>query len=79
MMVFAAPKSPLPSPPPQAGEGTEGPRATMASARAGTPGALRPAPSPACGGGVGRGRVPFALSDGCGPVRPEPQDYADDR
>jgi hypothetical protein len=56
-------KSPLPNPPPQAGEGTEGP---MTVARAGTSGALRPAPSPACGGGVGRGCVPPVPRQGSG-------------
>jgi hypothetical protein len=72
MGLGAAPggsKSPLPSPPPQAGEGT----AMTALARAKTLGALRPAPSPACGGGVGRGCLPVAMSHKSGPLPPATQ------
>ncbi len=38
-----------------------------------TRGALSPAPSPACGGGVGRGRAPLMLSDETGSLWPDAQ------
>jgi hypothetical protein len=56
------------------GRGDRGPRAMMARPTTlATLGMLRPAPSPACGGGVGRGRVPLALSYGKGRLRPDAQ------
>jgi hypothetical protein len=74
MTVLAAPKSPLPNPPPQAGEGTGGTaRTELVTAEARTRGVV-------CSlsrlrGRVGEGALPLGLSYERGPHRPEePQD-----
>jgi hypothetical protein len=78
MMVFAPPKGPLPNPPPQVGEGIEGPACTeLVTAGARTRGVVYSLSR--LRGRVGEGALPLGLSYGRGPHRPEEQqDRCDD-
>jgi hypothetical protein len=67
-----------PTLPRKRGRGQQRPRAMTARPTIlATLGALW-TPSPACGGGVGRGRVPLAQSYGKGPLRPNARQGSSD-
>jgi len=78
VMVLAAPQCPLPNPPPQAGEGTEGPaRTELVTAEVRTRGVV--ISHSRLRGRVGEGVLPLGLSYERGPRRPEEQqDNCDD-
>jgi hypothetical protein len=78
MTVLAAPQCPLPNPPPQAGEGIEGPtRIELVTAGARTRGVVYSLSR--LRGRVGEGALPLGLSYERGPLRPEEQqDHCDD-